>query len=161
VVSPGPGIPSEYGCEDARFQVSLALDGALRDDVQLDSLWDHLGSCPACALFAAQLGFATSMVRSAPRELFRCELTSPRVLRSRLDARRGPVTSVAVVLVAVVLGASQTPGGADAPDDTRQAVQAPRSLVASIKLPIGQRCAGDEFLAGAPAHQTVSGSRPS
>ena len=153
------GLPSGYGCEDARFQVSLALDGALRDDVELDSLWDHLGSCPACALFASQLGFATSVVRSAPREPFRCELTSPHVLRSRVDARRGPWTSIAVVLAAVVLGGSQLTE-AEPPGDTRQAAQPQRSLVA-IKLPIGQRCAADDFMAGGAAHVTVGGSQRS
>ena len=161
MVSPAPGIPSEYGCEDARFHVSLALDSALRGDVELDRLWDHLGSCPACALFAAQLGSATSMVRSAPREPFRCELTTPRVLRSWIDARRGPWTSVAVVLAAVVLGMSQFPSDTDAPPASDRGVRQPRSFALSIRLPIGQRCAADDFLAPGTAHASGAGTQPS
>ena len=156
-----PGIPSEYGCEDARFQVSLALDGALRDDVELDRLWDHLGSCPACAFFAAQAGFATSIVRSAPREPFRCELAIPRMLRSRIDARRGPWTSVAVVVAAVVLGMSQFATGPDTPPASDPSVREPRSFALSIRLPIGQRCAADDFLAAGTAHARGAGPQPS
>jgi hypothetical protein len=155
------GRPSEYGCEDALFQASLALDGALRDDVELDRLWDHLGRCPGCARFAAQLGLATSMVRSAPREPFRTELTTPRVLRSRLDARRGPWTSVAVVLAAVVLGMSQFPSGANAPAESDPAVRQPRSFALSIKLPIGQRNAADDFLASGAPHESGAASQRS
>jgi len=137
----------EIACKDARLQVSLALDGALTDDA-LDVLWGHLGRCSACAAFAARLGYATSLVRSTPPESFRCALESPSLLRSRVDAQR-PWTSVAVVVAAVVLGVSQLPSTADAPDvpDPTRA----RSASAPLRLPIGQRSAADDFAAGQPA----------
>jgi hypothetical protein len=141
---PAPEIRPDPECEGARLRVSLALDSALADDAALNGLWDHLGRCSACAAFAAEIGHATSLVRSSPPEPFRCELTSPPLRRVRAEAQR-PWTSVAVVVAAVVLGVSQLPGSADAPGDPDP--MRPRSVSAPVRLPIGQRSAADDFAA--------------
>ena len=136
----------ELDCAEARLHASLALDGAVRDEERLRDLWDHLGACPACAQLAADLGWATSQVRAAPLCPFRSELTSPRLLRARADAQRGPWTRAAVVLVAVVVGLSQLPSATDEQPDAT-AGYAPSS-VAPLRLPIGQRSAADDFAVG-------------
>jgi hypothetical protein len=133
-------------CAQARLHASLALDGAVRDEERLRELWDHLGACPGCARHVASLGYATSLVRTAPLVSFRCELTSPRALRSRIDAQRGAWARAAVVLAAVVLGMSQFPTSTEAPGDP--APRAGRTAVLPLRLPIGQRSAADDFAVG-------------
>jgi predicted anti-sigma-YlaC factor YlaD len=145
-MEPGLEHHAELDCETARLQASLALDGAVQEEVALERLWGHLGACAACARFAADVGHATSLVRSAPPVPFRCELTSPRLLRSCVEAQRGPWATAAVVLGAVVLGMSQFPGAGDgAGDDGTRHV---RSAAPPPKLPIGQRSAADDFVTG-------------
>jgi hypothetical protein len=131
-------------CERARLHASVALDGALVDELELEALWHHLGACPACAAFAAELGHAATLVRAKPLESVRGNLSSPRVLRSRLDEKRGPWTSAAIVLVALVFVAVGPPG----PDDVRTPpgpTRAVRADGAPLRLPIGQRSAADDF----------------
>lgn len=128
-------------CGRARLDASLALDRALGER-RLEALWEHLGSCPSCAAFAAELGYATTLVRSEPLEPVRPELSSPRVLRSWIDARRGPWTSAALVAVAVVLGTTQLPS----PGDGREAPAQARSDEPPLRLPIGQRSAAEDFV---------------
>jgi hypothetical protein len=133
-------------CAQARLHASLALDGAVRDEERLRELWDHLGACPACARRAAELGWATSQVRAAPLAPFNSELASPRLLRARVDAQRDPWVRAAVVVVAVVVGLSQFPSAADEHPDL--VAGHPRSAVAPVRLPIGQRSAADDFAVG-------------
>ncbi len=130
-------------CDDARLSISLALDDALDDETR-EGLWEHLGACEACARLAAELGYATSLVRSTSLEPFRCDLTTPRLLRSRLDARSGPWTSAAVVLGALVLVVWQLPGGAGTPGEPPSA-RSQGAFAAPFRLPIGQRSAADDF----------------
>ncbi|HET9242339.1 MAG TPA: hypothetical protein VFN99_02780 [Gaiella sp.] len=134
-------------CERARLDASLALDGALAGQVELEALWHHLGACAACAAFAAELGHATTLVRTKPLEPVRLELTGPRLARARMDGRRGPWTSVAVVLVAAILGTTQLSGlGREAPE------RGPATVTGAepVRLPIGQRSAAEDFAVGLP-----------
>jgi hypothetical protein len=71
----------DRACEDARRRASLALDGALRDDVGLRLLRSHLDACPACTRFVAGMRLATSSLRRAPPERFHCELPGARLVR--------------------------------------------------------------------------------
>ena len=105
-------------CDDACFRASLALDGALVDDVGLRRLRSHLDACPACARLVARMGLASALLRRAPPEPFRCELP-----RARLS-----------LLPAVVRGLPSANGAY------------PRSVV-PFRLPIGQRSAADDFMA--------------
>ena len=138
-------LPGE--CQRARLHTSLALDGALVDERELDALWRHLGACEACAAFAAGLGHATTLVRAKPLEPVGLELASPQLARARMDARRGPWTSVAVVLVAAILGTTHHSGlGRDAPQ------RGPATVTEGepVRLPIGQRSAEEDFAVSLP-----------
>ena len=141
-----PRAPAGLECDDARLLASLALDGIV-DDLLLKDLWEHLGTCLACARFAAELGYATALVRSAPHVPFRGELASPRLLRSRVEAHRGPWATAAVVLVAVGLGISHLTSASHGPsaDERRGA-----DVAAPFRLPIGQRSAAADFALGRP-----------
>lgn len=136
-------------CDDACFRASLALDGALVDDVGLRRLRLHLDACPACARLVTRMGLASALLRRAPPEPFRCEL--PRARLSLLPAvvRGLPWATATVAVAALALsGVSRTGGGA--PDRLDQVLSAngayPRSVV-PFRLPIGQRSAADDFMA--------------
>jgi hypothetical protein len=140
-----PALPP--ACARARLHASVALDGVLVEETELDALWRHLGACPACAAFVADLGHATTLVRAKPLEPVRGDLASPRLLRSRLDAKRGPWTSAALVLAALVVVAVGPPR----PDDVWSPpgpAPAVRADAAPLRLPIGQRSAADDFALG-------------
>jgi len=139
ILSPRPGLGA--ACEAARLRASLALDAALDDDFGLLLLERHLMRCPDCTAVVAGMRAGTSAVRSAPAVPFRCELSLP----ARRDARRLPLANVAVAIATLAVAGVTLPNASPPrqPDDSvRLAAPPPR-------LPIGQRSAGEDFLAPA------------
>jgi hypothetical protein len=138
-------------CDDARLRASLALDGALVDDIGLHRLRSHLDACPACARLVARMGLAAALLRRAPLEPFRCE--PPRTgLPRPTSATRGLPWATAAVAVAALALAGVSPPRGDAPDRLDQALPASgayRHSVVPFRLPIGQRSAAEDFVARA------------
>ena len=135
--SPQPGIGA--ACEAARLRASLALDDALDDDFGLLLLERHLMRCPECTAVVAGMCAGTSAVRRAPALPFRCELSLP----ARRDVRRLPLANMAVAIATLAVAGVTLPNASppSRPDDpVRLAAPPPR-------LPIGQRSAGEDFLA--------------
>lgn len=146
-------------CDDARFGASLALDGALVDDVGLRRLRAHLDACPACARFVARMGLAAALLRRAPLEPFQCERTVARPVRLPSAARGLPWATAAVAVAALALGGASLPRGGDAPDRLDEALSArayPHSVV-PFRLPIGQRSAADDFVPGSGTSGVAGG----
>ena len=136
-------------CDDACFRASLALDGALVDDVGLRRLRSHLDACPACARLVARMGLAPALLRRATPEPLRCELARGRHTRFPPVVRGLPWATATVAVAALALsGVSPTGGGA--PDRLDQVLSAngayPRSVV-PFRLPIGQRSAAHHIKA--------------
>ena len=139
ILSPRPGLGA--ACEAARLRASLALDAALDDDFGLLLLERHLMRCPDCTAVVAGMRAGTSAVRSAPAVPFRCEISLP----ARRDVRRLPLANVAVAIATLAVAGVTLPNASPPrqPDDSvRLAAPPPR-------LPIGQRSAGEDFLAPA------------
>ena len=129
-------------CETARALVSRSLDEPL-DLVPRDVLVLHLRSCAACARFAAHTENVISLLRSAPLELYRLELTG-HSLRRRPAGRTG--RAIAAAAAAFAVGLVSLAGGSTGP--VTQVASPARSVITPVKLPIGQRMAEADFAAG-------------
>ena len=135
-------------CDDACFRASLALDGALVDDVGLRRLRSHLDACPACARLVARMGLADPLERSGTPQPVRFDI--PRGRHTHLAAGvRGLPWATATVAVAALALSGVSPTGGGAPDRLDQVLSAngayPRPVV-PFRLPIGQRSAADDFM---------------
>ncbi|HZG36922.1 MAG TPA: hypothetical protein VEY87_13895 [Gaiellaceae bacterium] len=99
-----------HECEQARAWAALAPDDVLSEFAHA-SLESHLGGCPSCARFAAQVEELARLVRDA--ELV--PLSQPVSIRSRHSrhrtflARTRPVAAVAAVALMAVGVASRSP----------------------------------------------------
>ena len=156
----GSHTASASACDEARALASLALDGALTDDVGRRVLRRHLGECAACARFAAEIASATALLRGAPLEPYRCGPLAARRLgpaagahrahwaRWRPPSSRSPWASPRFLRRATrptplrpVVAAVDVPAGAP------------------VKLPIGQKSAESDFADGPNALTRRSGAR--
>lgn len=147
----------DHACDDARARASRELDGGLEELDRL-MLERHLGTCPACAQFAAVTALVTNELRRAPLEPFRC---GPVIRRKRPLARAPLVSSVAAVALVTAVGlgvvAYESDRGHDktrlqtVPLRTKPDPAAPsqpdNAFVGSqrITLPIGQKSASEDF----------------
>jgi len=146
---PAPHPARDPACDDARALASLALDGALADEVGQRLLRRHLETCPACAAFAAEIGSVTALMRDAPLEPVRCE-PLVRTMQSTGGAHRAPWATTVTAVAAVVLAVASLPHETSnrARDDREVAAAgAARAGLAPVKLPIGQRSAESDFTA--------------
>ena len=133
-------------CDEARALASLALDGALTDDVGRRALHRHLGECAACARFAGEIASATALLRGAPLEPYRCGPVSARRLGTVAHRAHWAVSAAAVVAIAV--GVASLPQASNPPMPLRPVVAAVHVPAgAPVKLPIGQRSAESDFAA--------------
>ena len=128
---------------------SLALDGEL-DELGALQLRGHVASCRDCEHAIGEMHYASTILRSAPRVRFRCELGRGQLARACSTGQVGRIwAGAAMTLAALVLATGALPGR----DDT--AATSPRAaVVAPLELPIGQRSAMDDF---APASGAESG----
>jgi hypothetical protein len=139
-------IASGSVCDDVRALASLALDGALVDEVGKRLLGRHVGDCPACARFVSEMGATTALLRIAPLEPFRCApFAAGRV--GRTGAHRSHWATMAAAIVAVTIGVASLPQSSSPP------APVPGGVVradAPVKLPIGQRTAESDFADSPP-----------
>jgi anti-sigma factor RsiW len=98
-------------CEQARERLSLQLDDELSPQETL-LLERHLVRCPACAVFAEQVGTSTEMLRSAPLEPTPQFWLPRRPAATRFTARVAAVTAAAAAAVLVAVSAVPLEGGA-------------------------------------------------
>jgi len=91
---------SSIVCERVRAQISLDLDGEL-SQLEQAMVASHLGRCPACRAYAADVRALTQMVRRAPLE----RMGRPVVVRRRrrvLSARLQAGAAAALLAVAAL-----------------------------------------------------------
>lgn len=88
-------------CERAREWTSLRLDGEL-SPLEEELLDRHLEGCDACRLYAADVGWATDVLRLTPHERPSRRVTLPAPPARRVTRRR--LTAVAAA-AALALGA--------------------------------------------------------
>jgi anti-sigma factor RsiW len=93
--------PLHRSCEHVREQLSLALDSELSqiEDAHLDA---HLGRCPSCQAFGAEIGAATRIIRTAPLEAPSIPIAIPG--RNRIARRAFQVAAAAAVVMAAGIG---------------------------------------------------------
>jgi hypothetical protein len=131
---------TNHECEQARAWSALAPDGVL-SEFEHASLQSHLGSCAACARFAAQVEELARLVRRAelvplPRPV---SARSRHSLHRTLVARVRPVVAAAAVALMAVGVASRAPlpvepretvtldGAAVSPDADRREMESLRT----------------------------------
>jgi hypothetical protein len=142
-------IARSTDCDEARALASLALDGALADDVGRRFLHRHLEECAACARFAADVASATALLRGAPLEPYRCGPLAARRLGPASGAHRAHWATMAAAVVAVAVGVASLPQAADPPTPLRPVVAAVHVPAGPpVKLPIGQKSAESDFADG-------------
>ena len=125
-------------CEAARLRASLALDEDL-EEIQLLLLQRHLDRCPECLAAVGGMRWVTTSIRSAP-----LEARPPAPAVRRRPARSLPWSSIGVAVAALAVGAVTLP---QPPGSSGTGGEAPRLAAPPPHLPIGQRSAGDDFLA--------------
>ena len=132
--SSGPEVGG--ACEAARLRASLAIDGALEDDLEQLLLKRHLDRCPECVDAVARLEAAAWLLRREPAEPYRCEVRVPR------RDRRLPWANIAVAILTLAVGTLTLPHGSEPPgsQSTEHRLAAPPP-----RLPIGQRSAVEDF----------------
>jgi predicted anti-sigma-YlaC factor YlaD len=136
-------------CDEARALASLALDGALTDDLGRRFLHRHVGECAACARFTAEIASATALLRDAPLEPYRCGPLAARRLGPASGAHRMHWATMAAAIVAMAVGVASLPQAADPPTPLKPMVAAVHVPAGPpVKLPIGQKSAESDFADG-------------
>lgn len=128
-------VPSS-DCDRARQAASAAVDGEL-SQLERAFLDAHLGTCPGCEAFAADLGTLAGMLRSARPEPL------PHTLAFRRPRRRARSLSLAVAVGAAALtgalgfvfGEALSPsGGGSAGSSAAISVRQPSSVSLAARL---------------------------
>jgi predicted anti-sigma-YlaC factor YlaD len=147
-------VPSA-ACERARASVSRDLDGEL-SELSRRGLRRHLARCPDCAQYAVDVEWFTALLRDAPAEPYRWDATGIR-RRSRPSRVRRLVPSIAALVLAGLGSATvlshelRGDGVSPGTSTSFKVVTVPSPPIGSaragesVKLPIGQRLAGEEF----------------
>ena len=147
---------SSAACERARACVSRRLDGEL-NELSRRALERHLARCAECSRYAADVVWFTDLLREAPLERYHHDVYARRGRHPSRLRRVAP--SIAALLLAGLVSAtalSQQLGGkpdvstGDSTSSTVVTIPSPpvgpaRLGGESIKLPIGQRLAADDF----------------
>jgi anti-sigma factor RsiW len=99
--------PLHRSCERVREQLSIAQDGELTqlEDAHLDA---HLGRCPSCQAFGAEIGAVTRVIRTTPLEEPSFPIAIPG--RNRATRRAFQVTAAAAVVLAAGIGSLDLAG---------------------------------------------------
>jgi ferric-dicitrate binding protein FerR (iron transport regulator) len=104
-------------CDRAGEWVSLRLDGEL-SDLEEELLERHLGVCDHCRAFAADVRWATDVLRLTPQERPERRLTLPAPPRRLVTRRRlTAVAAAAALAVGALVGALVERPSSQAPAD--------------------------------------------
>jgi predicted anti-sigma-YlaC factor YlaD len=139
----------DHACDLARQRVSSELDGELSEfDRRL--LARHLDRCAACRRFAEDAAGVTQALRTAPLDPYTCGSVGPR--RARRFARTRQIAPVAAAILVVSTAATTLVSGGRREEPRLVPLTAHRPIASRtgfvaerVKLPLGQRSAGDDF----------------
>jgi predicted anti-sigma-YlaC factor YlaD len=142
-------LEMDHACDLARQRVSSELDGEL-SEFDRHLLARHLERCVECRRFADDALTLTQVLRTAPLDPYTCGEVGPR--RARRFGRARQIAPVAAAILVVSTAATTLVTGGRREQPRLMPITAHRPIATKagfvadrVKLPIGQRSAGDDF----------------